>query len=104
MASSTSALQSEAFLIGFPPDRAFLATLNDLGTKQKSGEVDEGRRCRAPQQDLARFPLRRGIEWLKELHFRSGEKRDRQAVAEEDAVAGERRQLRPRRQDAGEIE
>src|SRR5207302_1200378 len=44
------------------------------------------------------------VERLEELHLAAGQQCDRQPVAIEQAIAGQRRQLRPRRQDAGEVE
>ena len=43
------------------------------------------------QQGLARLPLGRWLQRLEELHLAAREQRDRQAVAVEHAVAGERR-------------
>src|SRR5262245_19051743 len=51
---------------------------------------DGWRRLRAAQQGLVRGPFACGIERLKELHLAGREQRDRDAIAKEHAVAGER--------------
>ena len=45
-----------------------------------------------------------GVERLEELHLAAGEQRDRQAVAVEHAVAGQRRELRAGGQDADQVQ
>src|SRR5260221_9472340 len=77
------------------PDRKYPA-------RSSSAQRDE--RWRAAQQRLVCLPVAARVERLEELHLAAGEQRDRQPVAIEQAIAGQRRQLRPRRQDAGEVE
>ena len=49
-------------------------------------------------------PFAGGVEFLKKLYRAAGAESDRQTVAVEQAIAGQRRELRPGRQDAGEVE
>ena len=66
--------------------------------------IDEGRGLGAPQQGLAGLPLRGGVERFEELHPAARQHRDRQPVAIEQAVAGERGEPRPGRDEPDEVE
>src|SRR5258707_11979217 len=67
-------------------------------------QVCHQRRRRRTQQPVLRLPLRGGVEGLEKLHFSAREDRNRHAVAIDQAIAGQRCQPTPRRQNADEIE
>ena len=54
----------------------------------------------AAEQQVLRFPLLFGLELLQEAHFAAGERRYRDAVAIEEAIAAQRRESCAGCQDA----
>ena len=50
----------------------------------------------AAQQGLARLPFCAGVEGYEKIHHAAGAQRDRYSIAIEQAIAGQRRELRPR--------
>src|SRR5262245_46034975 len=58
----------------------------------------------ATQQGFACLPLSARVQSLQNRHLFAGQQRDRDAVAVEQSIAGERSEPRPGREDADEIE
>src|SRR5271166_6116622 len=79
-------------------------SLRSTVSLRPSGQRNQRGRDGAAQQGFAGAPLGGGVEGFEKIHFAAGEERDRQAVAVEEPVAGQRGELWPRGQDAGEVE
>src|SRR5215469_1099852 len=80
--------------------RVFDGNRDDAKTPGQASATSDG----AAQQRLADLPLRAGVEGFEELHLASGEQRDRQTVAIEEAIAGQGGKLWSGCQDAGEVQ
>src|SRR5215470_10995280 len=87
------------FSFSIPLWSASLSTSIRMTLRQVRHERRRGR----TQEPILRLPLCGGIEVNKKLHLSGREDRDRDAIAVDDAIAGQRRQSRPRRQNSDEV-